>query len=179
MFNLLPENIRRVITIEYRMRLFIIVIVFIIALEGSLLIFLFPSWLNSYYKEKDVAGRTEDLNDSLSTLDINTTTSFIKSVNNTLKILDDNLEYPKFVPVLDNLLSKKSSSIRLSGINYNVDTRNAGKIVLTGVGASRESLVSFSDRLKGIDYLKKVDLPISNLAKDKDINFTISITLEK
>jgi hypothetical protein len=47
------------------------------------------------------------------------------------------------------------------------------------MGDKRESIVAFTDNLKKIDSFSKVDLPISNLAKDKNIDFSISINIEK
>ncbi len=178
MFNLLPENLRKSIVSEYRLRLTVVVMFFVILIQISFLIFLFPSWLVSFYKEKDFSNQSDELSKSLSTLDISSTTSFIKSFNSKIGIINESLEYPRFVPILDDILAKKSGTIRISGIYYTVNSINSGTLTLEGIGDSRESLVSFSDGLKSIEYFKKVDLPISNLAKDKNIDFTISINIE-
>jgi hypothetical protein len=178
MFNLLPENLRKTITTEYRLRLAILAIVMVVLVQISFLIFLFPSWLVSYYKERDFSVQSDELNKSLSTLDISSTTAFIKSFNTKIGIINDSLEYPKFVPMVDEVIAKKTSSIRISGIYYTVNSANAGTLTLEGLGDTRESLVSFSDSLKTIQHFKKVDLPISNLAKDKNISFIISINVE-
>ncbi len=178
MFNLLPENLRKTITTEYRLRLAILAIVMVVLVQISFLIFLFPSWLVSYYKEKDFSVQSDELNKSLSTLDISSTTAFIKSFNTKIGIINDSLEYPKFVPMVDEVIAKKTSSIRISGIYYTVNSANTGTLTLEGLGDTRESLVSFSDSLKTIQHFKKVDLPISNLAKDKNISFIISINVE-
>lgn len=178
MFNLLPENLRKSIVSEYRLRLVVIVIVFIILIQVSFLVFLFPSWLVSFYKEKEFSLQSDEVNKSLSTLDISSTTSFIKSFNTKLGIINDSLDYPKFVPVMDEVLSKKPTSIRISGIYYSVNSANSSVLTLEGIGDTRESLVSFSESLRSVKNFKKVDLPISNLAKDKNIDFTISVTIE-
>ncbi len=178
MFNLLPENLRNAVVKEYHLRLTIVVMVYVILIQVSFLIFLFPSWLVSFYKEKDFSSQSDELNKSLSTLDISSTTSFIKSFNTKIGIINDSLEYPKFVPILDDVLAKKTGTIRITGMYYTVNSINSGTLTLEGIGDTRESLVSFSDSLKTIGYFKKVDLPISNLAKDKNIDFTISINIE-
>lgn len=178
MFNLLPENLRNAVIKEYRLRLTVVVMVFVILIQVSFLVFLFPSWLVSFYKEKDFSTQSDELSKSLSTLDISSTTSFIKSFNNKIGIINNALEYPKFIPILDDILAKKTGSIRISGMYYTVDSMNSGTLTLEGIGDTRESLVSFSDSLETIGYFKKVDLPISNLAKDRNIAFTISINIE-
>ncbi len=178
MFNLLPENLRKQITGEYRLRLAVISILLVIFIQVSFLVFLSPSWLVSYYKEKEYSLQSDELNKSLSTLDISSTTAFIKSFNTKLGIINDSLEYPKFIPIVDGILSKKNNNIRISGIYYSVNSATAGTLTLEGIGDTRESLVSFSENLRSIEHFKKVDLPISNLAKDKNIDFTISVTIE-
>jgi hypothetical protein len=139
---------------------------------------LFPSWLVSYYKEKDFSVQSDEINKSLSTLDIASTTNFIKSFNTKLGIISGSQDYPKFIPVVDEILSKKSNNMRISGIYYSVNSATTGVLTLEGIGDTRESLVTFSESLKTVPYFKKVDLPISNLAKDKNIEFTISINVE-
>lgn len=178
MFNLLPENLRKKIVKEYKARLVVICILFIVLIQVSFLIFLFPSWLVSHYKEQNYSLQSDELNKTLSTLDISSTTSFIKSFNTKIGIINDSLEYPKYVPLIDEILSKKTNSIRLSGIHYSVNSSTSGSITLEGIGDTRESLVAFSESLKTVEHFKKVDLPISNLAKDKNIGFTISISVE-
>lgn len=50
-------------------------------------------------------------------------------------------------------------------------------IAITGVAADRQTLASFRDRLLAEAVAETVDLPISNLASDRDIRFTITVTL--
>jgi hypothetical protein len=179
MFNLLPENLRKKIITEYRLRLTIMAFIFIIIVQVSFLIFLFPSWLTSYYREKEFAGRSDEINKFLATSDLSSTTSFIKSLNTKLNIINDNLDYPRLVPIVNEALLKRTPTIKLNEIYYNVTSAKGGELILKGIGSSRESLVSFTESLKKISFFKKVDLPISNLAKDKNIDFSINIIIEK
>ena len=84
MFNLLPENLRKAIRTEYKLRLLIVVLLFVVLLQFSFLIFLFPSWLTSHYKEKDFLVKSDELNRSISALDVSSTTAFIKLINEKL-----------------------------------------------------------------------------------------------
>lgn len=179
MFNLLPENLKEKIKKEYKLRLTIIAILFVIIAQLTFLIFLLPSWLNSYYKQKEYSGRKNEVSNFLSSLDISSTTAYIKSTNSILTIINDSLDYPKMSPVVMDILSKKKSSIKIGGIFYSVNSGNSATLSINGLASNREALVSFSDSLKEIEYFKKVDLPISNLAKDKNIDFSINVNIEK
>lgn len=179
MFNLLPENLKKAIVHEYKLRLVIVAMSFVVLVQVSFLVFLFPSWLSSYYKGEDFTIKSDEMSTSLSNHDVNSTTSYIKTLNSTLTLINDTLEYPKIIPILESLLKERTSNIRLSGISYVVNSVTSGVLTLNGVGDSRETLVSFSKRLAQIEGFKKVDLPLSNLAKDKNIEFSININIEK
>ena len=179
MFNLLPENLKKQITKEYKLRLFIVAMFSLIIVQASFLVFLFPSWLVSNYKEKDFSSRNDEVNKSLSALDISSTTAFIKSLNARLVVINDGLEYPRLVPVVDTILSKKTPSIKIGAVYYTSNSATTGTLTVSGVSSTREALVSFADKIKEVEYLKKVDLPISNLAKDKNIEFSINMNIEK
>lgn len=68
------------------------------------------------------------------------------------------------------------------GINLNqvyVARATAGlePISLNGRARDRQSLASFRDSLLAHPSIQSVDFPISNLAKDRDIDFTITIIM--
>jgi len=56
---------------------------------------------------------------------------------------------------------------------------NLQPIVLRGTAKSRFDLTSFRDAVEAHELFKSVELPLSNLAKDKDITFSITIEPEE
>jgi len=48
---------------------------------------------------------------------------------------------------------------------------------LSGNARDRQALADFRDRLLAQDSIETVDFPISNLAKDRDIDFAITVTM--
>ncbi len=178
MFNLLPESIKDVIRKEYRLRLFIIILSFIVAVQISFLVFLFPSWLISSYKENDFLVRSDEANRAIVSLDIASTTESIRLLNEKTVLLDSLLEYPKVIPLINTLISLKTSSIRFNSINYVSEGKNNASLSIEGISDRRDSLVSFSDSLRNDPIFKEVDLPISNLAKDRNIEFNITVKIE-
>ena len=49
-------------------------------------------------------------------------------------------------------------------------------MVVQGIAPTREALVSYKNRLEGLTIGNKVELPISELAKSKDIRFSLRFT---
>ncbi|MFA5888900.1 MAG: PilN domain-containing protein [Candidatus Paceibacterota bacterium] len=177
MFNSLPYELKEKIRSEYHLRLLIVVFVSIICIQIFFLIILLPSWFISLNKEKEIILQTKKT-DSLSLdSEISMINSKIKSVNARLNIINSTLEYPKATFFIDSILSKKTDNIYIKELMYTSLSNNTGKIVLAGISKTRESLVSFVKELEGLKLFENVDLPISNFTKDKDINFSINMTI--
>jgi len=177
MFNLLPDNLKEQIISEYKLRKLTLGVIFLLFIQVSFLVFLFPSWLVSIYKERDILKQTEEMSKSSLVSNINTAVSTINSTNTKLKVLTTVLEYPKFTPFVNAILSKKTNNIQINAIMYTSTEASMATISIQGISSTRESLVSFVKNLENLGLFEKVNLPVSNLAKEKNINFFIDLTI--
>jgi hypothetical protein len=177
MYNSLPSNIKNKVRTEYHLRLLITVVVFIIFLQISFWALMFPSWLISLEKEQNILLQSEKSNKVSLDLEIENMNPRIQEINTVLKMINSNLKYPLFGPLLDNILSKKTGDILIKEVRYASSGENTGSILLSGTGATRESLVLFVKKLEESSFFEKVDLPISNFTKDKNINFSINMMI--
>lgn len=80
------------------------------------------------------------------------------------------LGHSTLIADLDRLAGEE---VRLT--NFNFDSKK--KLVLSGVAVDRLSLSTFRDQLSGYDAFKSVELPLSNLVKDTEVPFSMTITL--
>ncbi len=119
------------------------------------------------------------MNRHLSILNIASTTSDIKSLNAKLSAMDSALKYPALVPFLNSILGQKSKSIVINNFVYTSKDESSASIILEGISGNREALTTFVKNLQSTELFKSVDLPISNFTKDKNLNFSISITISK
>ena len=177
MFNLLPKNLKEKIKTEYKLRKITVILIFIICLQLSFLIFLTPSWLISFYKEKEVTSQSEEIKKHLSDSSLSKVIVTIRGINTKLNIINSVLKYPKIVPFINTILSKKTSSIKIDELAYVLGQENTAEIIIGGTSLTREALVSFVKALEDSKSFNKVNLPISNLAKDKNISFSISLQI--
>jgi hypothetical protein len=176
MFNLLPETFKEKIKKEYKFRRLCVVFAFIILLQISFLIFLGPSWLISAYKESDLKMELDTKNISSAISDINATAYIIKSTNAKLTIINSTMTYFPFSPSMNAILASKNSSIHLNELIYASTGSSTANISVHGISNTRDALVTFVKSLKESNIFKSVDLPVSNLAKNKDIDFSITMT---
>ncbi len=159
------------------MRRIILILIFIIFAQLSFLVFILPSWLNTFYKEKDTVSQTEKVNRSISALNASSTRANVRDINQKLVLIDGALDYQKFLPVVDVILSKKTNSIVIEQFAYKSNSATTSSVIIQGVSATRESLSAFIKSLQDSGSFKKIDSPISNFAKDRNIEFSIGITL--
>jgi hypothetical protein len=54
--------------------------------------------------------------------------------------------------------------------------KNSYTLIVSGLAKTRQSLVAFSEALRKEPLIQKVDLPVSNLTKESNIQFTLTIT---
>ncbi len=179
MFNLLPEALKIEIKKEYFIRKVLLSLVFVIFIQIIFFVFIFPTLLISKSRSSEIALRSEEMNRHLSILNIASTTSDIKSLNAKLSAMDSALKYPALVPFLNSILGQKSKSIVINNFVYTSKDESSASIILEGISGNREALTTFVKNLQSTELFKSVDLPISNFTKDKNLNFSISITISK
>lgn len=179
MFNLLPDSLKEVIRTDYKTRLIVVFLVMVIFIQLSALIFIVPSWVLSSYKEKEIILDAEAINQSVASKNTEVIVSLIRSTNEKLRILDTALTYQKLYPIINTIILSKDSSIGITDLFYTRIDEKSADITLRGVSSTREALVAFVKDLEKSTIFKSVDLPVSNLAKDKNIDFYMNLSVEK
>ncbi|HEY4498973.1 MAG TPA: PilN domain-containing protein [Candidatus Paceibacterota bacterium] len=104
-----------------------------------------------------------------------------QSLKNTLTALDPKrIEDPVlFSELIKVVLAEKPTQIRLQGFSLVSKSDSQKQLQISGVASTRESLVTFSKRLSVNTLFSGVDLPISNLSRKEDIEFSITAVAGK
>lgn len=179
MTNLLPPSSLRSVTTEYRIRLVATMLFMLAAGLSIALILLIPSYLIASHRKNVVA-------ENLAVLDRDTEASarekselekVLRDADAILAILAGKRELllPS-VRVIERTVSRKTPSIKLQKIFYDAH-ENGGTLSLRGIAANRQALVSFADALKRDSGFFDVNLPVSNLVKEREADFTIMLKL--
>lgn len=184
MFTIITEQYAKILRRDYRIRLtsvllFGVSIAFIIGICA-----LIPSYMLS--KEK-LASASQDLQ-SLKTRreesgaarqekEIFASRDLINKVNSHVSPI-------ALYSVVESIVSARSSGISLTRMSVDTGAATAAKdalgtISVSGVARDRDSLIAFKHNLEKNGRFTKVELPLSDLAKSRNIDFSIkaSITL--
>jgi hypothetical protein len=73
----------------------------------------------------------------------------------------------------------ENSDVSLSQVSISRAKDGIGPVQISGSATTRQALASFREALLDLSKVESVDLPISNLAKDKDIQFTLTVKIKK
>ena len=175
--TLIPFPDRKKLRHEYRIRV-AIVLCFMLSVAGIIgSASLFPTFIRVQREDKDARVAADILKKNK---DANGVTDIEKQLaegNILLGVLASSLHRPMLSAAIADLVGTRQqitiTSVAMSR-SQSTTTRSAD-VILQGKAPTRESLLSFKDRIeKGIPG-SKVDLPISELSKSRDIQFSITV----
>lgn len=93
-----------------------------------------------------------------------------------LATVDEETPLHTYVSLIESLAN---DGVLIEEFDFTLEAGNPSAITITGVADDRESLVALSDTLEADRYFESADIPLSNLAKDRDISFRIEVIVAK
>jgi len=177
MSNLLSPKDKKKVKREYLLRLVVLVLLalgltFLIIFIASI-----PSYFLSEHKVSVASDRIDFLESLIKESQASDSTDELTFTNEKIKSLRDSREFD-LSGAIQFVLTKKTSSIKITALSIKTMSDVERELIVKGIAQNRESLISFSDGLKSINRFVDVDLPISNLAKNIDIEFSLKIKLK-
>ncbi|MDD5050630.1 MAG: hypothetical protein PHV93_02715 [Candidatus Pacebacteria bacterium] len=178
MLDFLPKEIKHLLKGEYALRVATLGLLLSFVLFLLYASFLLPSFFLSRVKENVAVSRAEPV---LSSEDMRKSKSLqedlltVKKNLVSLKVNTATSTLPLPIDVIDAVLVRPLG-IKINALSYDEATSGTGSLNVTGTASSRDILVAYVKMVQGQRFFTKVDFPISNLASEKDINFTIHAT---
>lgn len=174
MYKLLPPETREKVKGEYLLRRTAVVVAAFVFLEVVALVGLFPSFVLSKAIQREVSEKAA----VSGSVPAESLLPWLEELNLKLKALNPKLDQDRPSSDLAKALSRKGSGITLENISW-TKSAEATTLALSGTAADRQSLLSLQSRLNGSNDFSAVSLPVSNLAKDKNISFEIKLVIKK
>jgi len=174
MLNLLPEEEKKRLKREYTVRYLIVIFLAIIFTGIIYFVLAFPSYVISKLKQQELTAIIAELDrvdiskgvpvTELSLIDINKKIGDLRGTGKEVSIAN----------IISEILNTVTSSIKINSFNYDKNF-----LMLNGMAKDRDGLTSFVKKLEENTLFTKVNLPVSNLAQEKNINFSIQISIKK
>ena len=177
MINLIPNEDKKQMARDFYLRLMTL---FFIMLGISLLIasiLILPSYFLSYVEKNATNTKFESQKNEFIPLPDQNTLAVVKDLKNKLNLIEDAQKNQSIFSqkIINEIILKKPSGIKITGISYQNDPNTGKKININGKASNREILLSFRLALENDALFSKVDLPISNFVKGSDIEFNLSL----
>lgn len=104
--------------------------------------------------------------------EINTKLTFFQTINGEKGAMN----------TLASVISSLPDGVKLNSILFSKKQGDKDKkgtaILISGIARNRESLVSFGNILRETNKFSSVEVPVSSLAKEKDLPFSMNIFIE-
>ena len=173
MFNLLPKAKKEIIRREYRMRLAVVCLLFLLAVFIISSLLLLPSLFLSGAKERAAQERFAALlesGDQTSAADLD---AALANTAARIALLKSEAPTTLLLELLTLIVSVKSDRISLTDISIGAPAEGKRDLRLGGIARDRSALLSFIRALEQTRMFETVESPISNFAKDADITFEV------
>ncbi len=172
MYTLLPSKQRNTLRTEYIVRFVSVALI----LTGSVFliggILLFPSYILSKVAESSVQINENNQNTVTLTSQRNTLGKVVQSVLKESAILSAPDHNPTLV--VDEVQKYNSQAITINEFDYMAGATNS-TLLVSGTAATRKDFISFSTALQKDPFFNSVNFPISTLAADTNVSFTITL----
>lgn len=173
MINLLPSEGKKKVIISYWMRVvsvyFMLVgIAFLVV--GALLL---PTYFYISFQTTALGGGEEAGGEGV--LNFKELEAEIDLANDLSAVLTETPMYIDVSEVISEIQSFAGSKITIQTIAIEKDGQIVSSVVVTGRAADRASLVAFRDDAEANRLFTEINLPLSNLAEDQDIPFSLSL----
>lgn len=178
MLNLLPIEEKNKIRREYIFRRLsaVFLLLFFVLVISSIL--LFPVYILSKIRLDEIKKENVELSKKINTVDDEEKlASLVKEIGDKTAGIKPALG-TEINKAFSSVISDRPANIKITGLDYKKNAPNKAEITITGVSADRESLKSYGKRLQDDIWFSEVNLPISNFAKAKNIDFSIKIVVK-
>jgi hypothetical protein len=173
--SLLPTRERSILRREYRTRV-VIIFCFLLSLAGLIgAATLFPSFLFALNEEKIQLSLLTSLKKGKDENGITQLELDFQRDNILIKALAAETKIPRPSVTIQSIVGLRDT-VKLNSIEVDAPTSDSISVVIQGVASNRDTLLAFKTRLEELVPGGGVELPVSDLAKSKDIQFSMRIT---
>jgi len=181
MINILPLEDRKEIKKDYFKRLSIVALVFFASIMFMAIIMLLPTIFFLGERESISKAELEYVNKKLSDIGISQTSPMVEDLNKKTQILKTTSGFGKYSDMITEIVAAGGGGIEISSLSIK-ESGSVGSVFISGKSLTRKDLLSFVENLKkckaglktNCTPFDKIESPVSNLLKERDIDFSIN-----
>ena len=175
MINLLPSEARQHVLTEYWLRVISVWLLLGVVAGVLILTLLFPSYILVKLQlqvHTDTYQQVETKQTSFAEAQTQ-----IRNSNTNVQLLDKVAKKRLLSTVLSEITNLQSAAIFVESITMNRSSGVLEEVVLSGEANTRDTLANFRNQLEASPMFATADLPLENLAREREVPFQIRVTL--
>lgn len=177
MINLIPPVVRKNIITEYWVRV-VSIWLFIVAVAATAVVFLsLPVYVLVSSKVDVYAQSAAAATERVTEYDLSA--GALVRANVMAQRVYELREVEKFSSLIAAIETLQGNDIQIDGFELAREKGALAPVLVNGRATTRQALSDFRETLLSQETISEVVLPISNLAKDKDIQFSVWITFKE
>jgi hypothetical protein len=175
MINLIPPTARRSVIREYWLR---VISVWLFLLGTGFLIvatLLLPTYMIILIQKGETVDNAKSSSETAATYD-----GLAAELSDGTELARVLLSSPSTTPLsqyIQTIEAQSGDAVAVNSYVYKMDTSGEGVITISGIADTRQALAGFRDVLSNDSHFSNVELPISNLIKERDLLFSIQLLL--
>lgn len=178
MINLLPAEDKGLIKKEYLRRYSVVSGIFIFALICISIVLLSPSYFLLISQKKSLETHLAVLQEGLTREEAEKIESSSRDLNVKLTFLaSQEKEKRQISGLMKQIINAKSLAIKLTGFSYEKKAKEGNHFFLEGSASTRTSFLAFIKNLAEIKDVANVISPPSNLLREEDFSFRLTLEL--
>jgi len=175
MRNLLLEKHKKKIRREYRLRLLVIACMLLTMVFAFGVAFILPSYLNARSEMRALLEKREGLAISLKRVEAEVPSKLVAATSDQVRALSIPEARPLPSSIIEAIVAAREGGIVLSSFEYRADSKESKEVRLTGRATTRSDLQLFAKNLEAEEAFEQVELPVSDLAENRDIDFSMRV----
>lgn len=178
--NLLPKKEKEDLKKGLKSR-FAIMTMFLVSVTFLLS---FITLLPSYFLTIDFSGMTPvSFSQKTENQDLAKILNLPEEINSKFGFFQSNINNASVTDSLYKIIKDLPNGVIINSISFSrnqvYNEKKGTVILLSGIASDRDSMVSFSTLLKNSNSFSQIDMPVSNLTKDKNLPFSINVFIEQ
>lgn len=171
----LPEEQKRALRREYITRLMIVIllVVTVVCVAGT--VFMLPAYVTARSDVKDKEYQLSNEGQKKLIAQVKENELQVKYATDFSNRFLEGSNNPSLIRALLIPTESLTPGVKLTSFELSTNASSTIDIRVGGVSANREALLAFRKKIEGYKGVQKVELPVSDLAKSKDLAFVMRI----
>lgn len=175
MHTYLPEEQKKILRTEYLLRLLIVGLLLASGVVYAGSIFLLPAYIESHTERSAKEYALSDEGQKKLIAEIKDIEIRLKGANDFGNKLLEGTQHPSLVSAVSIATSARVPGVLLKNFELSSNASSSIDLRVSGSATTRDALVAFKDKVAAVPGVQRVELPVSDLAKSRDISFIMRI----